>query len=155
MRIWFLRRPADGQGSDARLPSTMLTVEPGDQVVARLWRWDEERLREDALADHRMQLRSGRLHPDYSVSVFAGPPLADGGDVDEACEQVTELATDVRSARWITFTTRSRLERAGFKIRLSEPPPGHHDVVLGDDLAAADVAGLAEVFSEQERRRLP
>jgi hypothetical protein len=132
-----------------------MDVETGDLLVARLWRWDADRLRQDAERDHRERLAAGEAEPDYSVSVFAKPKIGGQAVEDlmhELCEHILQVP---RSANWVTFSTGTRLLKAGFPLRLSEPPPHHYDVVLGTDLELADVKGLAEVLGEQDKRRFP
>ncbi|WP_344004792.1 hypothetical protein, partial [Nocardioides lentus] len=89
----------------------MLELSPGDLLVARLWRWDAERLARDAKADRAEQVAEGESDPDYSVSTFA--VQADAGESVEATKsRLIEYATATRSAKWITYTTKSRLEEA-------------------------------------------
>jgi hypothetical protein len=122
-------------------------------LIARLWRWDAERLRADASADYLDRLASGDENPDYSVSVWGVPKPGDK-DVETLMRDLCEYVRQVRDARWVAFTTDRRLRDKGFPLRASGPPR-HYDVVLGTDLAQADVDGLAGVFSEHERRRFP
>ncbi len=65
------------------------------------------------------------------------------------------ILTVPRSAKWVTFTTERHLNAAGFVLRLSEPPLQHYDVILGHELASADLAKLATVFNQYDRRRFP
>ena len=121
-------------------------------VVARAWRWDEERLRHDAEVDHADQLANGVSTPDYSVSVFA--QLGDDpNDPDVRAALMQKMRDAPLRSRWVSFTTSDRLADAGFLIRLNEPPPAHHDVVLGTVLAPDDVVQLASIFGEYERQK--
>lgn len=131
-----------------------MELQVGDQVVGRMWRWDAERLRIDALIDRDYRLSQGQTDVVYSISVFACPPVGAGADLREAKGHVIALATAQRSAKWIAFTTRSRLEAAGFPVCLSEPPEGHHDVVLGRSLEEERLELLQSIFNEQERQRI-
>ena len=131
----------------------MLQVDPGDQVVIRAWQWDEARLRQDAELDFAEQQSMGIENADYSISVFMSE-ACNGEAVDELKKQPLERLTAERRVRRATYTTRRRLEEAGFTTRLNEPPPGHYDVVLGTDLSTSDVAGLASVFGQEPRERV-
>jgi len=127
-------------------------VEPGDLLVARVWRWDAERLRLDAERDHAVDLAAGIQNPEYSISVFARRHQA-GEDIEAAMRDLCQRIN--RRAQWVAFTTDRILRGKGFELRRNEPPPDHYDVLLGSDLARADVAGLEAVFSEHPRRRFP
>jgi hypothetical protein len=129
-------------------------VTGGELIIARLWRWDAERLQMDADRDHAEQLAAGEVDPDYSISVF-GLQVDEGMTAEEAMRALCERIVPHRSANWVTFTTEQRLSEEGFKIRLREPPPAHYDVILGTDLDVADVARLAGIFNEHQRRRFP
>jgi hypothetical protein len=127
-------------------------VEPGDLLVARVWRWDVDRLLADAETDHAVQLAKGVPDPDYSISVFArrqGPHEDVEAAMRDLCKRIK------RSSKWVTFTTKSALAGKGFELRLNEPPADHYDVVLGRDLSRADVAGLEALFNKHERRKFP
>jgi hypothetical protein len=127
-------------------------VEPGDLLIARVWRWDAPRLLLDAERDHAVQVSEGAVNPDYSISVF-GRTHAPADNVEDAMRDLCGRIN--RKAAWVAFTTGSALRDKGFTLRLSEPPPSHYDVVLGSDLAQADVAGLEALFVEHDRRRFP
>ena len=132
----------------------IVEVEAGGMLVARLWRWDEERLRKDAERDHRERLVSEEVDPDYSISVWA-MPKPEKKAVDDLMQELCQHIQAYRSAAWVTFTTRQRLHENGFSLRLSEPPPRHFDVVLGNDLESADFKGLEAILGEEPRRRFP
>jgi len=127
-------------------------AQPGDLIVARLWRWDVERLRLDAETDYRERVRLGQRDPYYSISAWA-LRLPSEGDVEATVEALFVHIRNFRTARWAAVTTDRRLRSKGFDISISEPPPKHYDVVLGRDLAAADFDGLEAVFNEDDRRR--
>lgn len=130
-----------------------MQVAEGDQIVARLWQWSPERLVRDAELDHREQTLEGLPDPDFSVSVFATDPLP-AGDATEQKVQLAEHVRQYRKSRWIAFTSKFRLEEMGFAVRLNEPPPKHHDVVLGTVLGIQRVEELSAVFNENDRERL-
>jgi hypothetical protein len=128
-----------------------MEVRAGDQVVARLWSWSAEKLRKDAEVSHMELLATGEAEADYSVSVFASPPVTEGEDIEGVMRTLAEHIRSYRRSRWITFTSRSRLEAKGFRLRRSGPPQ-HYDVILGTQLRDEDVKRLESVFNEEERR---
>ena len=134
-------------------PVDDLHVENGDLLVARLWRWDEERLREDAERERREQLASGVAFPDCCVSVWGMIKTPDC-PLDALVSRLCEHMFTYRTAKWVAFTTDRRLKSSRFELRLREPPPCHYDLVLGTDFEAADYAGLAALFDEYGRRKL-
>jgi hypothetical protein len=131
-----------------------MEVADGDLLVARLWRWDAERLAKDAEVDYAEQVAEGVSNPDYSVSTWAMVKVEDVATEDlmqELCAHVRQY----RDARWVTFTTQQRLEASGFKLRQSGPYDRHFDVVIGTELDLEAVERLAEVFGAEQRRRFP
>lgn len=131
-----------------------MEIEQGDRLVARVWRWDAERLRKDAEADHAQQVALNYAEPDYSVSVFASPVVHEPGQVEEIALRLERNLLEHRSFRYITFTTMSRLTASGFEVRLNEPPPDHYDVVLGTELNEDALTKLSAIFDENEKRKV-
>lgn len=123
-----------------------------DEVVVRLWRWDVERLRLDAIADQRDRNADG-VDGVASVSAFASS-FGPGVERDIAEQRALDAALGARAAKWASFTTRSRLEAEGFEVFADEPPIGHVGVRIVDVEDEEELRRLESVFNERERRRV-
>jgi hypothetical protein len=123
----------------------------GDEAIVRLWRWDVDRLRVDAIADQR-ERTDGGTGDIASVSAFA-VPFGPERSREVAEEMALAAALAERSANWVTFTSRSRLEAAGFEIFHDEPPPCHVGVRIADVEDDEELQRLESVFNERERRK--
>ncbi|WP_206445748.1 hypothetical protein [Agrococcus sp. KRD186] len=132
----------------------MAFVEAGhadDEAIVRLWRWDADRLRIDAIADQRDRADDG-ADAIASISAFA-MPFGPDRSREVAEEMALAAALAERSANWVTFTSRSRLEAAGFEVFHDEPPPCHVGVRIADVEDDEELLRLESVFNERERRK--
>lgn len=87
----------------------------------------------DALGEERV----------YAVSTF--------GDIKTADETVAELVTRICQeaqcgGERIWLVTGSILRENGYDPVLSEPPPHHYNVILGNELRTPDTEKLVELF---------
>lgn len=128
-------------------------VEDGDLLIARLWRWDEDRLEADAKAAFRDQVQQGIREPECLVSVWG---MDKNPDItpDELSRTLCRHILEHRTAKWIAFTTGSQLLEESIGLRLDEPPPYHFHARLGTDMESANYQGLARLFSEGGARKV-
>ncbi len=136
-----------------------MEVADGDLLIARLWRWDVDRLLQDAERDHDEKTQASLdWDPDqgeaqyYSVSAF-GVLKQPGDDVEELMRRVCSLTQ--RNARYVAFTTGSELAQHDIEAILNEPPPGHYDLSFGTTLRTTDVQVLEGLLSSRPKRRFP
>jgi len=132
--------------------SRVMQLAAGDLLVARAWRWDADQIAADIEVDRRMKTAEGAEDPPASISVFAR--AHEGDDPDRTLDELRELIRRHRNARWIAVVSESEIREKGFELVLSEPPPGHHDLVLGRVAAEVDILALEAVFDARERVRL-
>lgn len=137
-----------------------LEVQDGELLVARLWQWSEARIRKDA-EQHReeralLATEDGKVveEPVYAVSAFAALKSHDE-NVEALMRRVCDLAFGYRRATWVAFSTQAELAEHNIDTILREPPPGHHDLVLGTTLRTEDIAALHSIFQRRPRRRFP
>lgn len=149
--------PVEGRGRGGY--GALMQVDDGDLLIARLWRWDSKRLRQDAEKDRDEQTQiAGDWDSDqedpryYSVSAF--------GLVKEPGESVEDLMRRVcqqieRRAKYVSFATKAELDRLNITTILNEPPPNHYDLSLGTTLRTSDVEALERLLSSRPKRRFP
>jgi hypothetical protein len=126
----------------------------GERVVVRFWRWNSEQLARDARLDQIVKRDAGVAHAGYSVSVWARP-VFEGETSETAIDELIDLVSKHRSARWAAVVTERELSDAGFKIELSEPPPCHDDLPIEDPGDTVLLQKLEDVFGLRERRKVP
>jgi hypothetical protein len=127
-------------------------VADGDLLIARLWRWDTERLQKDAETVRRLQLAEGVEVPECLVSAW-GMLKDPSVSTDELGKSLCEHILQYRRSKYIAFTTQSRIEDKGFHLR-QDPPEFHYNVILGTDFEQADFEGLAGLFEDDGGRRV-
>ncbi|HCB05152.1 MAG TPA: hypothetical protein PLZ93_00475 [Nocardioides sp.] len=129
----------------------MITVTPGDQLVVRVYKWDAEALLKTAEIHYRELQAEGTEPPYFGVSVFASPVLTGEEDLEAVMTELREVTLrSMPGAKYLAFTTRTRLEEGGFELRLNPPPDQHYAVVL-EDLSDARAERLASVFEQETR----
>ncbi|UQB14598.1 hypothetical protein [Clavibacter nebraskensis] len=125
---------------------------PGQALVARVWSWAPERLRDDAETQLREEQKLKVATPRPSVSVFA-VEMEPG---EELLDVMRRLCGHVqRKAKWVCFTTWDELGAAGFDHARSEPPQHHYDVYLSNLEDEEEVKRLAAVFNGHDKRKFP
>ncbi|WP_156138656.1 hypothetical protein [Microbacterium mangrovi] len=129
-----------------------MNLGPGELLVGRAWRWDREQIATDIDVDRRVKLADGEVDPDPAISVFA--VRHDGGEIGDTLDRLRSSVKAVRNAKWLAVVTEGELEAKGFKLELSEPPPDHHDLILGRPAGEATIVSLETVFGTRERVRL-
>lgn len=128
-------------------------IADGDLLVVRMWRWDADKLIEDAERSRREAV-SDRL-VDCNVSVYAMVKRP-AESVEGLAQRLCRYLIDERGprARRVAFTTGQRLQTRGFHLRLAEPPPHHYDLILGPDEQSADYGGAAREFDNGAQRKV-
>lgn len=127
----------------------------GEKLVTRLWRWDEERLKDDAQGDYVKAEASGSAPEYYSISTFAMPPEP-GERIDDLIDRlITHVLAIPRKARYYCLIAESELTAKGFRLIPSGPYEHHYDVPLGArELDLGAVARLSRLFGD-EKIRMP
>lgn len=129
-----------------------MNLADGELLVGRAWRWDAETIEKDIDIDRRDKISDGESDPPAAISVFAVPH--DGGEISKTVERLKTTITQHRRARWLSLVTERELSDQGFTLVLAEPPPDHHDLVLGQVASQGAIVSLENVFNERERVRL-
>lgn len=129
-----------------------MDLAPGELLVGRTWRWDVDRLAADVEIDRRDKLAEGISNPPPALSVFAVAHAAE--TVGQTAERLRWRIRQHRNAKWITFVTQSELEAIGCSLELAEPPPDHHDLLLGQIALPDAIVALFDIFNARERERL-
>ena len=129
-----------------------MILAPGELLVGRGWRWDADKIEADIEIDRREKVAQGAADPEPSVSVFAVPH--DGGEFSDTLERLKATFLRSRRARWLAVVTQSELAKPGFRLELSEPPPDHHDLILGKVTDDGSIVCLERVFNARERVKL-
>ncbi|WP_248240283.1 hypothetical protein [Microbacterium kunmingense] len=124
----------------------------GELLVGRAWRWTKEQIEKDVEIDRRSRLAEGDTDPPASISVFA--VTHDGGDVERTLHELKNSIRKSRNARWLAVVTEKELSNAGFRLVRSEPPPDHHDLILGRQASDAAMVRLEQIFETRTRERL-
>lgn len=127
----------------------------GELLVLRQWRWDAEKLQENAELgyDHDQRV-SGAAPPYYSVSVFAMAREADE-EVPHLIDRLVNHVRSVRKAAHMMLITESELQTAGFSLIKNEPPAHHYDIPIGTDRQELRVEDLAQTLGLDEKIRMP
>jgi hypothetical protein len=100
---------------------SIMDVPVGELVLVRFWRWDVDRLKDDAHIEFDAQCERDVTEPDYAVSTFGDVRTTTDLSVVDVAERVCRSTQ--RRSKWYTFATQSRLVAANFHVRLSEPLP--------------------------------
>jgi hypothetical protein len=77
----------------------------------------------------------------YAISTFGGI-LGEDDDVEAFVTRVCEQAECGGERIWLI--TGGILRGGGYNAVLSEPPPAHHDIILGDEQSISDDDALTE-----------
>ncbi|MEV5747159.1 hypothetical protein AB0L00_05020 [Actinoallomurus sp. NPDC052308] len=128
----------------------VLEVEAGELLLVRFSPMNVPKLVEDA-EDSADELVARGEKPIYSISTFGLVKTPDAS-VEDLIVRICAEAPCGGKTIWLT--TGSALTEAGFEPRLSEPPPHHYDVVLGERLLVSDVERLVKSF-EPGREKNP
>ncbi len=129
-----------------------IDLAPGEKLVIRTWRWDEQTLLKDAEDDFYVKTAKGQPPSYYSISTFA-LTRAQGETVDELADRLRLCAAEHRRFKWYCLVTEPELTGAGLQLILSEPPDDHHDVLLGANEIAPELAAkLVMLFGDEKIR---
>jgi hypothetical protein len=128
----------------------VVEVEPGGLLLVRFSPMNADGITSAAneSADECEAAGEARV---YSISTFG---LTRGPDesMDDLVLRICEGSDCNGRTVWVAAQT--ALEEDGFEVQLSEPPPNHYDVILGEELRVPDVEELVKSF-EPGRRRNP
>jgi len=128
----------------------VLELKTGDLLLVRFSPMNVDALMEDA-EDAAAECEEYGDPPVYSISTFGAVKPAGVSVEDLLLRICTEAPV---SGKRVWLNTEDALARVGFTAQLSEPPPHHYDVILGDELLLADVERLVKSF-EPGRERNP
>ncbi|MGR6523819.1 hypothetical protein ACU5JM_19470 [Rhodococcus erythropolis] len=129
-------------------------LEVDQRVVARLWNWTPDALRDNARKGFKAEVAEGLDPTGYAVSVFA-KTRAPGESISTFLDRVCEEIREHRVAKWVALVPEQELADAGFQIDLNEPPKDHYDIPVGSEEDNLRVDDLSRVFGTYNRRRMP
>ncbi|MFI9820932.1 hypothetical protein ACIHFC_10750 [Streptomyces sp. NPDC052013] len=121
----------------------------GELLLVRFSPFSERGLTEDAVDEYDRLSGLGE-QPVYAVSSFGMYRTDPSQTIDEMIAFICREAPC--GGKNVCITTRSALVSQGFGVRLSEPLPYHHDIVLGNELVPEDVKRLEALLAVGRRR---
>lgn len=121
----------------------------GQLLIVRFAPVRVDKLIEAAEDSYAECLRRGE-QPVYSISTFGLLRTDEAQSVEDMVDQICREAPC--GGRNVWLATADALAGEGFEVKLSEPPPRHYDVVLGDVLSTPDVDRLVAVLATGRRR---
>ncbi|MFU2341862.1 hypothetical protein [Streptomyces albidoflavus] len=127
----------------------MVELPVGELLLVRFSPFTERGLTEHAEDEYeRLELAGER--PIYAVSSFGMLREDLGQTIDGMIEFICREAPC--GGKNVCVTTRAALAADGFGVRLSDPLPYHHDIILGNELVPADVKRLEALLAAGRRR---
>lgn len=141
------------------LPPLEFEVPVAEKLAVRAWSWKPEALERSATREFQARLvqadEHGTASPvDYRISVFARGRGPTESTTELLASLISHAKAQLGEVRWIAAVTETELAEEGFSLELSEPPPHHHDIVLGDHPETLRSQVLCDVFSIHERIRV-
>lgn len=129
-----------------------MNVPRGQLLVGRAWRWTAEQIEKDIEIDRRQKIAEGAIDPEPSISVFA--VRHDCEETDATMSRLVSSVKRFRNAKWLAVVTEEELVNSGYTLVLSEPPPDHHDLILGRLNLDKAILDLESIFNVRERVKL-
>jgi len=118
----------------------VLEATAGELILVRFSPMNTNKFIEQA-TDHADYCGSQGEERVFAVSTF-GDNLGEGESVEALVTRVCQEVGCGGPRIWLV--NGSTLSREGYDAVLSEPPPRHHDVIMGNEQTIQDVEALAE-----------